>query len=103
MIWKRTSAHHSAQRYGPVHDVLRFYTKSDQSTWNLQGVNPDGREGKNTDLIESGIRRGETGQPWRGIGVMAWQRDWMYPLSELERLDAEGLIHWPAKSGRMPR
>src|SRR5438270_10122716 len=27
IIWKRTSAHSSAQRYGPVHDVILFYSK----------------------------------------------------------------------------
>src|SRR5437763_2917106 len=27
LIWKRTSAHSSAKRYGPVHDVLLFYSK----------------------------------------------------------------------------
>jgi len=26
IIWKRSSAHNSAKRYGPVHDVLLFYT-----------------------------------------------------------------------------
>ena len=25
IIWKRTSAHSSAKRYGPVHDVILFY------------------------------------------------------------------------------
>jgi hypothetical protein len=30
VIWKRTSAHSSAHRYGPIHDVLLFYTASDE-------------------------------------------------------------------------
>jgi len=32
IIWKRTSAHSSAKRFGPVHDVILFYTKSDNFT-----------------------------------------------------------------------
>lgn len=28
LVWKRTSAHSSAKRYGPVHDVILFYAKS---------------------------------------------------------------------------
>src|SRR5215471_16018487 len=36
LIWKRTSAHSSAKRYGPVHDILLFYSKSDVFTWNTQ-------------------------------------------------------------------
>jgi len=34
ITWKRTSAHSSARRYGPVHDTLLFYSKSDQYVWN---------------------------------------------------------------------
>jgi adenine specific DNA methylase Mod len=34
IIWKRTSAHSSSMRWGPVHDTLLFYTKSDEYTWN---------------------------------------------------------------------
>jgi adenine specific DNA methylase Mod len=34
IIWKRTGSHGSAKRYGPVHDTLLFYTKSDTYTWN---------------------------------------------------------------------
>lgn len=36
IIWKRTGAHSSAKRYGPVHDVLLYYSKSDSFTWNPQ-------------------------------------------------------------------
>src|SRR5947207_9495023 len=34
VIWKRTSAHSSAMRYGPVHDALLLYTKGEQAVWN---------------------------------------------------------------------
>ena len=34
IVWKRTSAHSSAKRYGPVHDTILFYAKSDRYTWN---------------------------------------------------------------------
>ncbi len=34
LIWKRTSAHSSAKRFAPVHDVILFYSKSDAHTWN---------------------------------------------------------------------
>jgi site-specific DNA-methyltransferase (adenine-specific) len=30
IVWKRTFAHSSAKRYGPVHDVMFFYTGSDK-------------------------------------------------------------------------
>lgn len=34
IIWKRTHAHSSSRRYGPVHDTLLFYSKSAAYTWN---------------------------------------------------------------------
>lgn len=34
IIWKRTHAHSSSRRYGPVHDTLLFYSKGSQFTWN---------------------------------------------------------------------
>src|SRR5690348_565629 len=36
IVWKRTFAHSSAKRYGPVHDVIFFYTGSDKYTWNKE-------------------------------------------------------------------
>jgi len=30
IIWKRHSAHSSAKRYGPIHDIILFYSKSDK-------------------------------------------------------------------------
>ena len=34
IIWKRTSAHNSARKFGPVHDTLLFYSKTDNYIWN---------------------------------------------------------------------
>jgi DNA modification methylase len=117
IVWKRTSAHSSARRYGPVHDVLLFYSKSDNYTWNNQfqpyeqeyldtffdHVDPDGRRWKRMDLTGAGTRNGETGEVWRGIDVTAKGRHWAYPPSELDQLDAAGRIHWPKKANGMPR
>jgi DNA modification methylase len=38
IIWKRTSAHNRLIRYGPVHDTILMFTKSDTWTWNPQHV-----------------------------------------------------------------
>jgi site-specific DNA-methyltransferase (adenine-specific) len=42
IIWKRTSAHSSAKRPGPVHDVLFFYSRSDRYVWNPRGPEHQG-------------------------------------------------------------
>jgi site-specific DNA-methyltransferase (adenine-specific) len=117
VIWKRTSAHSSANRPGPVHDTLLLYTKTDTYVWNQQYqpydseyletffemVDPDGRHWKRMDLTGAGTRNGPSGEPWRGIDVRAKGRHWLHQPVELDRLDAAGRIHWPAKPGGMPR
>jgi DNA modification methylase len=34
VVWKRTSSHNSAKRWGPIHDTIFFYGKSSECTWN---------------------------------------------------------------------
>ncbi len=82
IIWKRTSAHSSAQRYGPVHDVILFYGRSGAMKWVggheaydeayvRQRFREDERPWKDADLTGSGVRHGRTGSTWRGFDVTA--------------------------------
>ncbi len=132
IVWKRTFAHSSAKRYGPVHDTILFYTGSDGSTWNdqYQPYDPDyletffdhededGRRWMRMDLTGDGIRNGDSGEPWRGIDVTAKGRHWAVPSEEvkqyripedastqekLDALDAAGAVHWPKKTDGVPR
>jgi hypothetical protein len=130
IIWKRSSAHNSAKRYGPVHDVILFYTRSHDYTWNRvpQPLPPEtveqwynnvetdtGRKFKRDDLTADGIRTGSSGQPWRGINPTDKGRHWAIPgfvgsitvglsaQQALDALDAAGRIFWPKKAGGMPR
>ena len=117
IIWKRTSAHSSAKRYGPVHDTIFFYSKTTAFVWNptfeaysdayiaknFTNTDEDGRRWKSSDITGSGVRRGETGAVWRGLDVTAKNRHWAYPPSMLEELDRNGRIHWPKAKGGMPR
>jgi len=116
IVWKRTSAHSGTDGYGPIHDVIFYYRKSDRATWNnsyqpydqyyldqfYTHVDPDGRRWRRSDLTGAGVRRGASGEPWRGINVTAKGRHWSVAPSDLDKLDAEGRIHWPAKAGGMP-
>lgn len=114
IVWKRTSAHSSAKRYGPVHDVILFYGRSAAMRWvggyqaydeayvKQRFARGEDRPWKDADLTGAGVRHGETGLEWRGFDVTAKGRHWAYPPSELDRLDEQGLIYWP-KSGGWPR
>lgn len=92
VIWKRTSAHSGAKRFGPVHDTLLFYTASDKYTWNrtYQPYDPaylkkhyrhkDKRgQFRIGDLTGSGIRSGDSGKPWRGYDPTSAGRHWALP------------------------
>jgi len=129
IIWKRTSAHSSAKRFGPVHDTILFYAKSGTYTWNpayqpipqetidqwYNNVEPGSeRRFNRADLTAAGIRSGPSGAPWRGIDPSAKGRHWAIPgfLSDivagkttqeaLEALDAAGRVFWPKREGGMP-
>ncbi len=117
IIWKRTSAHSSAKRPGPIHDVILAYGKSDHYIWNQQyaaydpeyletffdQIDEHGKRYKRMDLTGAGTRNGETGQSWRGINITAKGRHWAYPPSMLDEFDRQGKIHWPKKDDGMPR
>jgi len=116
-VWKRTSAHSSSKRYGPIHDIILFYAKSQDYQWNqiyepyddeylntfFDQQDADGKRWKRTDLTGAGTRNGETGKPWRGIDITAKGRHWAQPPSALDELDKAGRIHWPKKAEGMPR
>ncbi len=117
VIWKRTTAHSGANRYGPVHDTLLFYSKTDQYIWNggrhasedistgshYKRVDDNGRRWEPGELTAPGVRRGETGKPWKGFDVTAMGRHWGRPPRQLDELDAQGRIYWPQKEGAWPR
>ena len=93
IIWKRTSAHSGAKRHGPVHDVLFFYSKSEQFIWNVQyepyderyvksfftHIDEKGRYWRRTDLTGPGLRKGDSCLPWQGYDPSAHGRHWQPP------------------------
>ena len=117
ITWKRTSAHSSAKRYGCVHDIILFYSKSSKFLWNQQytgfteeyintffdSVDENGKRYKRMDLTGAGVSAGESGKTWRGIDVTAKGRHWAYVPSTLDEFVAQGRIHFPKKKDGMPR
>ena len=132
IIWKRTSAHSGSKRWGPVHDIILFYTMSDKYTWNPQylpysedykeqfyrGEDDNGRF-RLGDLTGAGTRAGESGLPWRGVDPTTSGRHWAVPnkilnvlfgdacnewtvQQKLDALDEQKLIYWPPK-GSVPQ
>lgn len=116
IIWKRTSAHSSSNKFGPVHDVVLFYSESDRGVWNTQyrpyteeylddkyrHRDADGRRYQLDNLTAAGVRHGSSGKPWRGIDPTARGYHWKFTIEKLDELDGSGRIYWPAK-GSIPR
>lgn len=116
LIWKRTTAHSSAKKYAPVHDVLLYYRRGATCVWNQPRLDyedeyldkyykfddGDGRLYWRADLCAAGVRHGRSGVPWRGIDVAAKGMHWKFTVDRLEELDREGRIYWPPR-GTMPQ
>jgi len=110
IAWKRTSAHSSAKRFGPVHDVLLFYGRSGAYTWRAQYQPHDpkyirshygrldaaGRPHTLSDLTAAGVRKGSSGLPWRGFDPAKKGNHWKFTVENLEQLDRAGRIYWPS-------
>jgi DNA modification methylase len=97
IIWKRTSAHSSSKRWGPVHDTVLFYTKSESCTWNMVYTAYGERylekfyrhtddQGQYTlsDLTAAGVRRGDSGAAWRTVNPTVKGRHWAVPSDAVE-------------------
>jgi DNA modification methylase len=132
IVWKRTFSHGSSMRYGPIHDVILFYSKNPSFLWNATRLPVDdeyvakhfrqleaetGRRFAAITLTGSGVRRGESGQPWKGIDPTRVKRHWALPghiletvgigpgsvQNRLDAMDERGLIYWPSKEDGTPR
>ena len=132
IVWKRTFAHGSAKRFGPLHDLVLFYSKTDSYCWTgLKGTyapeyienhfrQVDQKTAKRfqpISLTGAGVRHGESGDPWRGIDPTRSGRHWALPgnilrtlgitsgsvQERLNALDKAGRIYWPQKENGIPR
>lgn len=132
IIWRRTGSHNSSRRFGPIHDVLLFYSKSKSYYFKtiyqpymaghvanfFKKEDPQhGRYWSNA-LTGAGTRNGQSGRPWHGYDPTAAGRHWAVPgriaselnldpdLSVQEKLDALDdagfIVHSTEKSSAMP-
>jgi len=100
IIWRRSAGHNKvSKRYGPIHDVLLFYSKSDDFFFE-PGTRPpmrgyirewfsgeDERGPYRTNMLTGpGTRTGSSGKPWRGFDPTSVGRHWAIPKSLRELL-----------------
>jgi site-specific DNA-methyltransferase (adenine-specific) len=113
IVWKRTNARGTSGKWPALHDILFFYTKSDTFRFLAQKgagdsnrvphtliTGADGRKYQTYELTGPGRTvDGESGREWRGFDPSRFGRHWGLSEAERDRLDFQGLIHWPSNGG----
>jgi DNA modification methylase len=95
ITWRRMGSHNATRSFGPIHDVILVYTKSNEHTFNIvrrpymkghvesrYTQQADGKmkftSGGNV-LSGAGATKGDSGKPWRGFDPTAKGRHWAIP------------------------
>ena len=107
IVWKRTSSHNDASRWGSVHDVILYYPKSDKFVWNeiyteydeeykkrFRRKDPDGRIWTDGDITAKGLSGGGYTYEYKGTASL-----WRVPLETMKRLDQENRLHFTRTGG----
>ena len=114
ICWKRVTGHGDSQRWGVIHDLIIWHTKSDNFAWNpqyepysseylaskyrYQTIN--GRRYRLDNLTSPNPRPNMTYE-WRGHKPP--QFGWRYKYETMEKLYTEGRIELPKKEGGRPQ
>ena len=103
IIWRRSNSHNkTTEQYGPIHDVILFYTKSENFEFH-PGKRPFSRgyiesRFKYKDergiyqpnyLTGPGVRSGDSGKPWNGYDPTRARRHWAIPSKTIELLNVD--------------
>lgn len=98
---------YTRKQFGNVADYILFYTKTQNYVWN-RPVEPwtegrdkeyryvderSGRRYMKVPVHAPGVRKGETGKPWRGV-LPPPGKHWQYTPEMLDEMDARGEIYW---------
>lgn len=109
IIWKRTTAHSDAKRFGACHDTILFYAASFRSGWawnpeyvpyeaeylkRFNHLDPDGRRWEDDPLTANGPPGSGYEYTYKGA-----TSTWLVPPATMERLDREGCLHFSATGG----
>jgi len=106
--WKRTSAHSDSKTLGNAHDILLFYSKSDDFVWNKQYqpysedyinshyryVDKDGRRYRTDNLTATSLSGGGYTYEWNGVTKI-----WRCPKTKMQELHDTGRLHYTKSGG----
>lgn len=110
VVWRRTRGHNDERltRFGSVHDVLLYYSKSDQRTFNKMFLKRDPNAANTHDLYKHTdgqlYRKGDCRAPGGRGPRYEWHghvQHWRFTQEKAQELEAQGLIVYSASG--MPR
>lgn len=105
IIWRRTGSHSARRRFGPIHDTILFYRKSNDQYFKIirtpytrvhvaSRYTPDPDTGKlqftsgGNVLTGAGVtKNGDSGKPWKGVDPSAKHRHWAVPGFLAEQME----------------
>lgn len=109
IVWKRTTTHSDSKTWSRVHDVLLFYSKGEEFTWNTPREphseaylaskyrNDDG-DGRLCMLDNMTSPNPRPNMMYRWKGFSSPEKGWRYEKDTMSRLDAEGRIWYPTRA-----
>ena len=109
IVWKRTSGRKGITQLGRVHDIIFFYTRSNESTWNPPTIAQDESNARGHDIMKdeegrwyrvSDFSGGGSGPPrsFNGVEIAPPAgRHWAFDQAGIDRLLSEDRIIFSAK------
>ena len=111
IVWRRYGSHNDATNYGRVYDVLLYYAKDGRGVWNGAYSALD-REYIRRAYQHSDERGRYTTAPLHAGGLSGGgyqydyhghRRVWRFSEERMQYLETDGQIHFPKRTGGMPR
>lgn len=119
IVWKRSSAHSDTKQgrqiHGHIHDVIFFFTRSNEWTWNplytpysqsyienfYKHVDPGTGRRYRLDNLTAAKPGGDVSYEWHGRRPYKG-RFWAYSREKMDQMHAEGRIYFPKKPDGVP-
>ncbi|MEP7227252.1 MAG: DNA methyltransferase, partial [Gemmatimonadales bacterium] len=111
IVWRRTGSNNNAKRFGPIHQTIFYYAKSDATEFNQvlipytkayveEAFTQKDERGlfQSVALTGPGTRTGDSGKPWRGYDPTDVGRHWQpasYLYAKYKALTGKDLAEHP--------
>ncbi len=111
IIWRRTGSNNSADGFGPIHQTILFYAKSDDTAFyfpkgpytkgyidHFFRFEEEGDRFRPVLLTGPGTRTGDSGKPWRHYDPTTSGRHWQpasYLYEKYKRVTGDDLAKYP--------